>query len=86
MSRYDQLKASDITSQSRAERMPFLSPHRRSHALRLGIAVVLLVLSALPLRRHGVSDIEADVFYGINGLSGFLFWPIWAVIATDHES
>lgn len=84
MSRDDQLQASDITSQSRAERMPFLSPHRRSHALRLGIAVVLLVLSALPLRRHGVSDIEADVFHGINGLPGFLFWPIWAVMQLGN--
>jgi len=61
-----------------------LSPHRRSHALRLGIAVVLLVLSALPLRRRGVTDIESDVFYGLNGVPGFLFWPIWAVMQLGN--
>ena len=61
-----------------------MSPHRRSHALRLGIAVVLLVLSALPLRRRGVTDIESDVFYGLNGVPGFLFWPIWAVMQLGN--
>ncbi|MGH2702621.1 MAG: phosphatase PAP2 family protein, partial [Actinomycetota bacterium] len=66
------------------ERAPFLSPHRRSHALRLGIAVVLLALSALPVRRRGVTDIESDVFYVLNGVPGFLFWPIWAVMQLGN--
>ena len=61
-----------------------MSPHRRSHALRLGIAVVLLALSALPVRRRGVTGIESDVFYGLNGVPGFLFWPIWAVMQLGN--
>ncbi|MGH2701370.1 MAG: hypothetical protein ACRDJ2_06280, partial [Actinomycetota bacterium] len=68
MTRDDQLNAADETPQPGPERAPFLSPHRRSHALRLGIAVVLLALSALPVRRRGVTDIESDVFYGLNGV------------------
>ena len=84
MTRDDQLNDADETPQPRPERVPFLSPHRRSHALRLGIAVVLLVLSALPLRRRGVTDIESDVFYGLNGVPGFLFWPIWAVMQLGN--
>jgi len=84
VTRDDQLNDADETPQPRPERVPFLSPHRRSHALRLGIAVVLLVLSALPLRRRGVTDIESDVFYGLNGVPGFLFWPIWAVMQLGN--
>ncbi|MDQ3654784.1 MAG: phosphatase PAP2 family protein [Chloroflexota bacterium] len=45
---------------------------------------MLLVLSALPLRRRGVTDIEADIFYGINDVPGFLFWPIWAVMQLGN--
>lgn len=61
-----------------------MSPHRRSHGLRLGIAVALLLLSALPARRHDVTDIESDVFYGINGIPGLLFWPIWVVMQLGN--
>jgi undecaprenyl-diphosphatase len=45
---------------------------------------MLLALSALPLRRRGVADIESDLFYGINGLPGFLFWPIWGVMQLGN--
>lgn len=46
---------------------------------------MLLGLSALPLRRRGgVTAIESDVFYAINGLPDFLFWPIWTVMQLGN--
>jgi undecaprenyl-diphosphatase len=57
-----------------------LSPNRRGHALQILIALGVLLVTAIPIKRYGVSDPESDIFYGINGLPGFLNVPLQIVM------
>ena len=47
-----------------------LHPHRRKHGVRLTIAILLLIATALPIQRNYVPSLERDVFRAINGLPG----------------
>ena len=58
----------------------FLSPHRRSHAWRLVFAVVLLLITAVPIERGAVSDLEARIFFWFNDLYGWITGPLWIVM------
>ncbi|HJR44627.1 MAG TPA: phosphatase PAP2 family protein [Actinomycetota bacterium] len=49
-----------------------LHPHRRKHGIRLTIASLLLIATALPIQRHYVPELERDFFRAINGLSDSL--------------
>ena len=46
-------------------------PHRRRHGVRLAIATVLLLVSAAPIERNSVSNIEREIFEAVNS------WPDW---------
>jgi len=48
-----------------------LHPHRRGHGVRLAIAVVSLLVTAAPIERNTVSNIEKEIFEWINS------WPGW---------
>jgi glycosyltransferase 2 family protein len=47
-------------------------PARRPHGVRLAVATVILVLTALPVERNRISDFELDVFRFFNELPGAL--------------
>lgn len=49
-----------------------LHPARRPHGVRLAVATVILVLTALPVERNRISDLELDVFRFFNELPGAL--------------
>lgn len=55
-------------------------PERRPHGIRLLVAVGILVLAALPVERHGVSDFELEVFRFLNELPGALEPALAAVM------
>ena len=57
-------------------RQRLLHPHRRKHGIRLTIATLLLLATALPIQRHYVPALERDVFHAINELSGSLYGPV----------
>jgi glycosyltransferase 2 family protein len=54
------------------ERLKFwenvVHPERRPHGIRLLVAVVILVLAALPVERHSISAFELDIFRWLNEL------------------
>lgn len=54
-------------------------PHRRKHGIRLTIALILLVATALPIRRNYVPALERDVFRALNELPDGLE-PVVSVI------
>jgi undecaprenyl-diphosphatase len=62
----------------------FILHRRPAHAIRFLLALALLGLSALPVRRHHVGPFESDVFYGINGLPGFIYPVLWAVMQAGN--
>jgi membrane-associated phospholipid phosphatase len=45
---------------------------------------IVLVLTALPIDAHSVSDFEADVFRVINDFPGFFYWPVWVVMQLGN--
>ena len=57
-----------------------LHPGRRPHGVRLAVAVVVLVLTALPVERDRISDLELDVFRWFNELPDALDVPLQAVM------
>jgi glycosyltransferase 2 family protein len=65
-------------------RPPFFQPRRQSHAVRFGAALVLLLLSALPINRRSVSSIEARAFHWVNGLPALIYNPLWAVMQLGN--
>jgi glycosyltransferase 2 family protein len=52
--------------------------HRRRHASQMALALIALVLTALPLRPVGAW--EAGFFRAVNGLPGWLFPAVWLVM------
>lgn len=59
-------------------------PRRRGHGLRLVIALVLLVVSALPIERNSVSTWEKEIFESINGLPEWLNAPLQVVMQLGN--
>lgn len=55
----------------RRVREHLLHPNRRGHGVRLAIAIVLLLVTAAPIERNSVSNIEKEIFEAINS------WPDW---------
>lgn len=58
-------------------------PRREGHAVRFGVALTLLALSALPIHRASVSSIESRIFDWINELP-LLYTPVWAVMQLGN--
>jgi membrane-associated phospholipid phosphatase len=51
------------------------------HAVALLVAVIIFVVSALPIDAHNVSDVEKDVFDAVNELpAGPFYWAAWLVM------
>jgi undecaprenyl-diphosphatase len=48
------------------------------------IAVAVLIVTSLPIKRFGVSDFESDIFYGINGLPDLLNIPMQVVMQLGN--
>jgi membrane-associated phospholipid phosphatase len=68
---------------SRSSRRFFL--HRRpAHAVRFVLALVLLGLSAIPVRRHHVGPLETHIFHLINGLPGAFYPVLWAIMQLGN--
>ena len=59
-------------------------PRRRGHGVRLVVAVVLLVISALPISRSFVPRWEKDIFESINGLPEWLNTPLQVVMQLGN--
>jgi glycosyltransferase 2 family protein len=59
-------------------------PVRRPHFVRATVASVLLVVTALPVRRDHVSELERRVFDFFNSLPEFLYWPMWACMQAGN--
>jgi membrane-associated phospholipid phosphatase len=59
--------------------------HRRpAHAVRFVLALALLGLSALPVRRHHVAPLEAHIFHLINGLPGAFYPVLWTIMQLGN--
>jgi undecaprenyl-diphosphatase len=61
-----------------------LHPRRKTHALRLAIAVAILVVSAIPVERNSVSGIERSVFHALNGLPGAIDWIVSPIMQLGN--
>lgn len=61
-----------------------LHPHRRRHGTRLLASTLLLVATALPIRRSYVPAWERDFFHAINGLPDTLYGPVNAVMQLGN--
>jgi glycosyltransferase 2 family protein len=61
-----------------------LHPRRRRHGVRLLVAIVLLVLSALPIERGSVPQWEKDVFEAFNHLPDWLNPPLQVVMQLGN--
>jgi membrane-associated phospholipid phosphatase len=57
-----------------------LHPRHPKHALRLALAILVLLMTALPVRPEGVGPLEEDLFRSVNELTGALYGPIWVVM------
>jgi undecaprenyl-diphosphatase len=68
----------------RTSRGRFILSRRPAHAVRFVVAVVLLVLTALPVRRHQVGPLETHVFHLINGLPGAFYPVLWAIMQLGN--
>jgi glycosyltransferase 2 family protein len=62
----------------------FILHRRPAHAVRLLIALALLGLSALPVRRNRVGPLEAHIFHLINGLPGALYPVVWPIMQLGN--
>ena len=65
-------------------RQRLLHPHRRKHGVRLTMATLLLVATALPIQRHYVPALERDVFQAINDLPAWLYGPVSVVMQLGN--
>ena len=61
-----------------------LHPHRRKHGIRLTIAVLLLVATALPIQRQYVPSLERDFFRAVNGLPDGLYEAVALVMQLGN--
>jgi membrane-associated phospholipid phosphatase len=55
-------------------------PSRRPHGVRLAVAVMVLVLTALPVERDRISNLELDVFRWFNTLPDVLDVPLQVIM------
>jgi membrane-associated phospholipid phosphatase len=62
----------------------FILPRRPAHAVRFVVAVVLLVLTALPVRRNHVGPLETHIFHLVNGLPGAFYPVLWAIMQLGN--
>jgi glycosyltransferase 2 family protein len=67
------MRSADVESDGAAP-----SSHRKRHASQTALALIALLLTALPLRPIGAW--EASLFYAVNGLPGWLFPVVWLVM------
>lgn len=81
MAEPDSANASTSGRDGRERRV--ILPRRQGHAVRFGVALGLLALSALPVKRESVGDFEARVFDFVNDLP-LLYWPVWAVMQLGN--
>jgi glycosyltransferase 2 family protein len=59
-------------------------PRRPAHAIRLLVALAVLGLSALPVRRDHVGPLETHIFHLINNLPGGVYRPLWVVMQLGN--
>lgn len=59
-------------------------PHRRGHGLRLVAAVILLIISALPIERNSVPTWEKEIFEFFNHLPDWLNPPLQVVMQLGN--
>ncbi|MEA2447463.1 MAG: hypothetical protein QOK47_1100, partial [Actinomycetota bacterium] len=78
------VQISNMAASRDRKRGSILSPNRRGHGLQVLVAVVVLIVTALPIKRFGVSDLESDIFYGINGLPGLLSVPVETIMQLGN--
>jgi glycosyltransferase 2 family protein len=81
--------ANDPTTASRSGRLRrswdhVVHPRRRGHGTRLLVALVLLLLSAVPLERDSVSNFEKEIFEWLNGLPDALNGPVQVVMQLGN--
>jgi hypothetical protein len=62
----------------------WIMPRHPRHAVRFLIAIALLVLTSLPVRRNHVGPLEAHVFHLINGLPQGLYPLLWTVMQLGN--
>ena len=60
-------------------RLPWQDAERSGDFVRLGLAVVIFVLSVLAVQRGHLSQLEEDVFRIINNLPDWLLRPLWLI-------
>ena len=48
------------------------------------LSLALLGLCALPIDENQVGELEADIFYALNGLPGWLYAPVWVVMQLGN--
>jgi glycosyltransferase 2 family protein len=76
--------SSDEVDVANGSRGSFIFPRRARHALFLLVAVSLLILTALPVRRGHVGPLETHIFRLINGLPGGLYGVLWLVMQLGN--
>lgn len=60
-----------------------IASHRKRHALQVAVALAVLLLTAIPVRRP-VGIWEANMFDAVNGLPNWLFPPVWVVMQAGN--
>jgi len=71
------------TAKSAAESHRTIASHRKRHALQVAVALAVLVLTAIPVRRP-IGLWEENVFGAINGLPDWLLAPVWLVMQAGN--
>jgi glycosyltransferase 2 family protein len=60
-----------------------IASHRKRHALQVAVALAVLALTAIPVRRP-VGMWEEGVFHAVNGLPDWLLAPVWLVMQAGN--
>lgn len=71
------------TARSVVESRRTIASHRKRHALQVAVALAVLLISAIPVRRQ-VGLWEESMFGVINGLPNWLFPPVWVVMQAGN--
>ena len=71
------------TARTAAESRRPIASHRKRHALQVAVALAVLLLTAIPVRRP-VGLWEANMFDVVNGLPNWLFPPVWLVMQAGN--
>jgi membrane-associated phospholipid phosphatase len=78
------LSSSGLIRSGAYSRRGFMLPRRPSHAVRFVIAMALLGLSSIPVRRGYVAPLEARIFHLINGLPQGLYPVLWVIMQLGN--